>query len=44
MAREVAAVKKTPDEEAVAEIEQILDKTARKNEKAAEDAAAEKAA
>jgi CarD family transcriptional regulator len=44
MAREIAAVKKVPDEEAVAEIEQILDKTARKNEKAAEDAAAEKAA
>ena len=44
MAREIAAVKKVPDEEAVSEIEQILDKTARKNEKAAEDAAAEKAA
>jgi CarD family transcriptional regulator len=44
MAREIAAVKKVPDEEAVAEVEQILDKTARKNEKAAEDAAAEKAA
>jgi CarD family transcriptional regulator len=44
MAREIAAVKKTTDEEAVTEIEQILDKTARKNEKAAEDAAAEKAA
>jgi len=44
MAREIAAVKKIPDEEAIAEIEQILDKTARKNEKAAEDAAAEKAA
>ena len=44
MAREIAAVKKVSDEEAVAEIEQILDKTARKNEKAAEDAAAEKAA
>jgi CarD family transcriptional regulator len=44
MAREIAAVKKTTDEEAVSEIEQILDKTARKNEKAAEEAAAEKAA
>ena len=44
MAREIAAVKKVPDDEAVTEIEQILDKTARKNEKAAEDAAAEKAA
>jgi len=44
MAREIAAVKKVPDEEAVAEIEQILDKTARKNEKAAEESAAEKAA
>jgi CarD family transcriptional regulator len=44
MAREIAAVKKISDEEAVAEIEQILDKTARKNEKAAEEAAAEKAA
>jgi CarD family transcriptional regulator, regulator of rRNA transcription len=44
MAREIAAVKKVSDEEAIAEIEQVLDKTARKNEKAAEDAAAEKAA
>jgi CarD family transcriptional regulator len=44
MAREIAAVKKVGDEDAVNEIEQILDKTARKNEKAAEDAAAEKAA
>jgi CarD family transcriptional regulator len=44
MAREVAAVKKVPDAEAVSELEQILDKNARKNEKAAEDAAAEKAA
>jgi CarD family transcriptional regulator len=44
MAREIAAVKKVPDAEAVAELEGILDKTARKNEKAAEDAAAEKAA
>jgi CarD family transcriptional regulator len=44
MAREVAAVRKISDEEAVAEMEQILDKTARKNEKASEDAATEKAA
>ena len=44
MAREIAAVRKVSDEEAVAELEGILDKTARKNEKAAEDAAAEKAA
>jgi CarD family transcriptional regulator len=44
MSREIAAVKKISDEEAIAEVEQILDKTARKNEKAAEDAAAEKAA
>ena len=44
MAREIAAVKKVSDDEAVTEVEQILDKTARKNEKAAEDAAAEKAA
>ena len=43
MAREIAAVKKVSDEEASQELEQILDKTARKNEKPAEDAA-EKAA
>ncbi len=44
MGREIAAVRKVSDEEAIADIEQILDKTARKNEKASEDAATEKAA
>jgi CarD family transcriptional regulator len=40
MAREIAAVQKTDDAAAVAEIEAVLDKTAIRVEKAAEDAAA----
>jgi CarD family transcriptional regulator len=44
MAREVAAVKKTNDTNAVTEIEDILEKTARKAEKAAEKDVEEKAA
>jgi CarD family transcriptional regulator len=44
MAREIAAVQKTDDAAAVAEIEAVLDKTAIRVEKAAEDAAAAAAA
>jgi CarD family transcriptional regulator len=44
MAREVAAVKKASDAAAVAEIEDVLEKTARKAEKAAEKDVEEKAA
>jgi CarD family transcriptional regulator len=44
MAREVAAVKKTNDASAVAEIEDVLEKTARRVEKAAEKDVEEKAA
>ena len=44
MAREIAVVQKTDDAAAVAEIEAVLDKTAIRVEKAAEDAAAAAAA
>ena len=44
MAREIAAVKKTDDAAAVAEIEAVLDNTSRKAEKAAEKDVEEKAA
>ncbi len=43
MAREIAAVKKIDDAAAVAEVEQVLDKSAMKAEKAAEEAEAEAA-
>jgi CarD family transcriptional regulator len=41
MAREIASAKKTDDATAIAEIEDILDKTSKKAEKAAEKAASE---